>query len=120
MANSARCRRVADQIQRELSGIIRAELKDPRIGLVTITSVEVSADLKHARVFFTSFGDVDAHGSAEAGLRSAGGYLRSALARRLRMHNVPELQFSYDASVEQGMRISHLIDAAVGKPRGEG
>src|SRR3954471_22607452 len=110
MANPQRLRRIADQIQRELSDILRNELKDPRVGMITLTGVEVSPDIAHARVFFTTLGDADAPG---AGLGRAAGFLRTALGRRVKLHNIPELHFEYDASVEQGVRLSKLIDDAV-------
>ncbi|HKU70688.1 MAG TPA: 30S ribosome-binding factor RbfA [Burkholderiales bacterium] len=108
-----RSRRIADQIQRELSEIIRLELKDPRVGMITITDVDVSPDTKNARVFFTVLGDQERVEDATAGLRRAAGFLRSSLAHRMEMRSVPQLQFRYDASVERGMRLSQLIDAAV-------
>ena len=113
MANPARLNRIAEQIQRELSDILRSELKDPGVGMITITDVDVSADLAHARVFFTSLGDAQALAQSQAGLRRAAGFLRSALGRRIKVHNTPELHFEYDASVERGVRLTQLIDAAV-------
>jgi ribosome-binding factor A len=117
-----RARRVADQIQRELAEILREELKDPRVRLVTVTGVDVSADLAHAKVFFTSLaGEVELQDIA-AGLARAAGFIRTALGRRMRIHNIPELHFVHDASVEEGVRLSHLIDQAVaesGRPEDE-
>lgn len=114
MANSvSRAGRIADQIQRELAELIGGDLKDPRVGLVTITDVEVSGDYRHARVFFTSLRDDD----AIEGLQRASGYLRSRLAASLRLRTVPELHFVYDESVERGTRLSRLIDEAVAKSR---
>ena len=81
--------------------------------MITITDVDVSADLAHARVFFTSLGDAQALAQSQAGLRRAAGFLRSALGRRIKVHNTPELHFEYDASVERGVRLTQLIDAAV-------
>jgi ribosome-binding factor A len=114
VANPARQRRVADQIQRELADIVRGELKDPRVGMITLTSVEVSPDLAHAKVFFTSLVDDSQREEVLAGLRRASGFLRSELGRRIKVHVTPELHFVYDASVERGMRLSRLIDDAVG------
>jgi ribosome-binding factor A len=108
-----RSRRIAEQVQRELVGIIRLELKDPRVGLVTLTDVEVTPDLKHARVFFTLLGDEAMIGETTRALTHAAGFLRSQLARRFEMRSVPQLRFVYDASVERGARLSQLIDAAV-------
>jgi len=108
-----RSRRIAEQVQRELSDIIRLELKDPRVGMITIVDVEVSTDQSHARVYFTSLGDQAGIDAATAGLQHAAGFLRSQLAHRMKLRIVPQLQFKYDESVERGMRISQLIDAAV-------
>lgn len=112
MANPQRLRRIADQIQRELSDIIYRELKDPRVGMITITGVEVSPDMAHAKVFFTAMGE-GAHQEILAGLHRAGGFLRSMLGQRIKIHNTPELHFQYDASIEEGVRLSRLIDEAV-------
>jgi len=108
-----RSRRIAEQIQRELSDIIRMELKDPRVGMITITDVEVSQDNAHAKVFFTSLGDEPQIAATVEALAHAAGFLRSRLARRIRLRTIPQLQFKYDASVERGARLSRLIDAAV-------
>jgi ribosome-binding factor A len=113
MAGSQRLRRVADQIQKELSGLLRTELKDPRVGMITLTGVEVSPDLAHARVFFTTLGDADALARTEAGLKRAAGFLRAELGHRLKLRVTPEVRFVYDASVERGARLSKLIDDAV-------
>lgn len=108
-----RSRRIAEQIQRELSDIIRMELKDPRVGMITITDVEVSQDNAHAKVFFTSLGDEPQIAATSEALGHAAGFLRSQLARRIRLRTIPQLQFKHDASVERGARLSRLIDAAV-------
>jgi len=108
-----RSRRIAEQVQRELSDIIRLELKDPRVGMITLTGVEVTPDNAQARVYFTLLGDASKVAETTAGLQRAAGFLRSQLARRIKLRMVPELQFKYDASVERGARLSQLIDAAV-------
>lgn len=108
-----RSRRIAEQIQRELSDIIRVELKDPRVGMITITDVEMTQDNAHAKVFFTVLGQQPRIDEAAAGLQHAAGYLRSQLAQRIKIRVVPQLHFEYDASVERGIRLSQLIDAAV-------
>ena len=109
-----RSRRIAEQIQRELSQVIRMELKDPRVtGLITITDVEVTRDQSHAKVFFTILGDAARVAETTEGLQRAAGFLRSELAHRLLLRTVPQLEFSYDASVERGVRLSQLIDEAV-------
>jgi ribosome-binding factor A len=113
VANAQRLRRVADQIQRELSEIVRSELKDPRVGMVTLTGVEVSPDLAHAKVFFTSLADPGGREETLAGLRRAAGFMRSMLGARIKLHNTPELRFLYDDSIESGIRLTHLIDEAV-------
>ena len=105
--------RIAEQVQRELTDIIRLELKDPRVGLITLTDVEVTPDHKLARVFFTLLGEEAQIAEATRGLAHAAGFLRSQLARRFEMRRVPQLEFVYDASVERGSRLSQLIDAAV-------
>jgi ribosome-binding factor A len=119
-----RTRRIAEQIQRELAELVRTELKDPRVsGFVTITDVEVSADQSHAKVFFTVLGDAPKIEETTQGLKRAAGFLRSQLAQRMRLRTIPQLDFKYDASVERGMKLSRLIDEAVGgaavKPSGE-
>lgn len=117
--------RIADQIQRELAEIIRTELRDPRVPMVTLTGIEVSGDQSHAKVFFTVLGTESVAKEAREGLQRASGFLRTGIARRLSTRSVPELHFVYDESVERGMRLSQLIDeavkpAAVPKPRPRG
>jgi ribosome-binding factor A len=111
--NNPRTTRLADQIQRDLSGIIRLELKDPRIGLVTITGVELSPDMTHAKIFGTVLGDDDKTEETLATLRRASGFLRSELAHGLGTRVTPELHFVFDESVVRGARLSQLIDDAV-------
>lgn len=111
--NTARASRLADQIQRELAEAIRLEFRDPRVGMVTLTGVELSPDNKHAKVFFTTMAGTEDHSSAEHILAHAGGFLRSHLAHQLNTRTVPQLHFKYDESVERGMRLSKLIDDAV-------
>ena len=117
MVANARQARLADQIQRELAELVRLEVRDPRVGLVTFTGVELSRDGSHAKVFFTVLG-ADAENARE-GLQRAAGFLRSGLARRLSTRTVPELHFEYDESVERGVRLSKLIDEAVNPPPAE-
>jgi ribosome-binding factor A len=108
----SRTQRVADQIQRELAELLRTEVKDPRIGLITLTGVEVSPDYAHAKVFYTSL-DAEHLKAIETGLKRAAGFLRHELGQRIRLHTIPELHFVYDASVERGVRLSRLIDEAL-------
>lgn len=115
-----RTRRIAEQIQRELAELVRMELKDPRVGgFVTITDVEVSADQSHAKVFFTVLGDAPRIEETTQGLKRAAGFLRSQLAQRMQLRTIPQLDFKYDASVERGMKLSRLIDEAVGGAAGK-
>jgi len=114
----SRTQRIAEQVRRELAELIRAGLKDPRIGMVTLTDAEVSSDHEHARVFFTILGDAEQLEQSTAALRHATGFLRTQLARRMRLRTVPQLEFVYDASVERGVRLSKLIDEAVASDTG--
>ena len=107
-----RPQKVADLIQRELSELIRLELRDPRVGMVTLTSVDVSPDLSHAKVFFTIL-EKDKQVETTCGLQRAAGFLRSQLANRMKMYTTPELRFVYDESVERGDHLSRLIDSVV-------
>jgi ribosome-binding factor A len=113
---TARSARIADQIQRELAEVVRTELRDPRVGMVTFTGVELSRDQSHAKVFFTALGSAAEGADALEGLQRAAGFLRSQLAHRLTTRKVPELHFAYDESVERGMRLTRLIDEAVKPP----
>jgi ribosome-binding factor A len=110
-----RSQRLGDLIQREVSELIRLEVRDPRVGMITITSVDVSPDMGHAKVFFTVL-DKDKLKETLAGLNRSAGFLRSQLAKRIKMYTTPELRFAYDESVERGDQLSRLIDAAL-KPR---
>jgi ribosome-binding factor A len=108
--SSGRTQKLGDLIQRELSGLLQRELRDPRVGMITITGVDVSPDFSHAKVFYTTLdpGHVE---EASAGLKRASGFLRSQLARRIKLYTTPELRFEYDESVERGDRLSRLIDS---------
>ncbi|WP_374624754.1 30S ribosome-binding factor RbfA [Pandoraea sp.] len=102
--------RINDQIQRDLSALIQREVKDPRIGLVTLQSVEVTPDYAHAKVFYTTLtGDPKATGEA---LNEAAGFLRNLLFKRLHIHTVPTLHFHFDQSIERAIEMSRLIDTA--------
>ena len=109
----SRSRRVADQIQRELARIIQRELKDPRVGMVTITAVEVTREFDHAKVYVTVLGDKSVCKSTLEGLNSAAGFLRRELAHCLKLRTTPLLHFHYDHSLEEGIRLSAMIDDAV-------
>ena len=110
---SQRARRIGDEIQRELADLLRNEVKDPRVGPVTITGVEVSADLSHAKIFVTHLAGRDTAAPAIKALQHTAGFLRSALSHRLSLYSVPQLHFAYDDSIESGMRLAQLIDDAV-------
>ncbi len=107
---SGRPEKLGDLIQRELSDLLQRELRDPRVGMLTITAVDVSPDLSHAKVFFTIF-QKEKLGDTLAGLKRSAGFLRSQLARRIKLYTTPELRFVYDESVERGDRLSRLIDS---------
>ncbi len=109
----SRSSRVAEQIRRELAELIQLELKDPRVGLVTLTDVEITPDYAHAKVYFSSLKGEAGVDEVLSGLGAASGFLRRELGRRVRIHTLPELHFVYDRSVEQGDRLSRLIDEAV-------
>lgn len=111
-----RARRVAELIQRELSRLIAAELQDPRLRLVTVTDVEVTRDLAHARVFISVLGSDDAS-DAVAALRHAAGHLRRELGGVLRLRMLPDLHFVEDRVLVAGSRISALINEAVAEDR---
>jgi ribosome-binding factor A len=111
----SRALRIADQIQRELSDLILNELKDPRIGMITLTGVEVSHDYAHAKVFYTTLRSESDNFLTANGLEHAAGFLRSHLSHRLKLRVIPQLHFIYDESVERGVRLSHLIDEAVAR-----
>lgn len=107
----ARTDRVAEQIQRELAELLRLEVRDPRLRLITLTGVEVARDYSHAKVYYTT---LDGESKAvQQGLERASGFLRSQLAHAMKLRITPQLHFSYDASVERGARLSELIDQAV-------
>lgn len=105
--------RVADQIQRDLAEIVTFELKDPRIGMITFTEVQVTPDYAHAKVFFTSLNDSEeAIKNTLQGLNNAAGFIRHQLGRRLTIHTLPQLHFVHDNSIARGMQLSDLIDQA--------
>ena len=113
-----RSERVAGQIRRDLAKLIQQEVKDPEVGFVSVSDVEVSRDLSHAKVFVTVFDPEKAKTSLKA-LRRASTFLRSRLGKKLRMRHVPELHFKHDDSVEQGSHIDQLISKALGSDRND-
>src|SRR5450830_1867741 len=109
----ARGLRVADQIQRDLAEIVAYGLKDPRVGMVTITEVQITPDYAHAKVFFTMLKDdaVTVKNTVD-GLTAAAGFIRNQLGKRLHIHTLPMLHFVHDTSTSRGMELSLLIDQA--------
>ena len=115
----SRTQRVADHLQRELAALIQHEIRDPRVGMVSITGVNVSRDLGHAKVYFTVLGSdtsEDASDSTEA-LNKAAGFLRSQLSRDSTMRSVPQLRFYFDSSVGRGRHLEELIRRATAADR---
>ncbi len=104
-----RSEKVREFIKEQVSDIIQHQLKDPRVGFVSVTDVEVSADLRHAKVFVSVLGDAQAKTDTMAGLESAQGYIRGELGRRLQMRFAPEVIFRLDESIERGTRVVTLI-----------
>ena len=105
-----RMRRVNEAVREVLSGRLAGGLKDPRIGFVTVTAVETSPDLRHARVFVSVLGGDEERQETLAGLASAHGILQAAVAEELRMKRTPTLDFVYDHSIDRGMRITQLLE----------
>ena len=110
---SNRDRKIEAQIQRALSELVSREVKDPRVGNVTITAVAVTPDLKLARVFFVPFASSHPVEEVRAGLTHAARFLRGQLGRRLALRYAPRLEFVFDDSLDQAERLTHLIDSAV-------
>ncbi|HXH02988.1 MAG TPA: 30S ribosome-binding factor RbfA [Candidatus Competibacteraceae bacterium] len=108
-----RTRRVGEQMRRDLAQLIRDEVRDPRTSLVSITSVEVSRDLAHAKVFVTYLGDAAERRGVLEALNQTAARLRQILGRDMHIRTVPRLQFVYDDSIERGSRLTALINAAV-------
>lgn len=116
----SRTQRIGDQMQRELALLIQREIKDPRLGLVTITAVDVSRDLSHAKIFITIMGQDDDQEAVKGNLRilnDAAGFLRMQLGKSMKLRTVPQLHFNYDASIRRGVELSSLIERAVAEDR---
>jgi ribosome-binding factor A len=109
MGQGSRAERVADQIRAEVSSMIARDIHDPGIGFVTVTRVQVSPDLQHARVYYTSLGDPAAQKNTGRALERAAPFMRRQLGQRLRLRRAPELDFVFDASIEQQDRIEQLL-----------
>jgi ribosome-binding factor A len=109
MMQHKRAERVGDLIKKEVSQIIQYELKDPGIGFVTITAVELSGDLKHAKIFYSVWGDENAKKESSSALSRACGFIQHEVGKRLRLRYTPEICFLFDTSVEYGAHIETLI-----------
>lgn len=103
--------RVAEQVRRDLADLIRTELKDPRVGMISLTAVELTPDYAHAKIFFATLNS-EHQEEIERGLKRAAGFLRRELGKRIHIHTLPELHFVYDSSIERGTSLSLLIDQA--------
>lgn len=112
-----RTQRIEAEIQRVLSALITREVKDPRVGNVTVTAVSMAADKSSARIFFTPFASSNPPEQVRLGLTHAAGYLRGELGRRLGLRHAPRLEFVFDASVEGAERLTRLIEEAVAGDR---
>lgn len=109
--NSVKNRRINDEVQRVLADILRSDMKDPRISpLTSVLQVEVAPDLKSCRVWISVYGDAESGERTMEGLRSAGGFIRTELARRVNLRNTPQLQFILDDSIAYGVEMSRKID----------
>jgi ribosome-binding factor A len=107
-----RVARLNEQLKRELTTLLQFEVKDPRIGPITVTDVEVSPDLYHAKVFVAVRGGEEERVSAMEGLRAASGYLRTEIGRRMRIRRAPELHFTLDNTLDHAMHIERLLQEA--------
>jgi|tagenome__1003787_1003787.scaffolds.fasta_scaffold20117503_2 ribosome-binding factor A len=116
---SDRIRRVNEAMREVLSAAITSELKDPRVGFVTVTAVETSPDLRHARVFVSVLGNPGERRRSLKAMDSARGFLQRRVGSELRMKHTPQIQFVYDETPERGMRINELLQAGAGEQRRE-
>ena len=109
--NSIKNTRITGEVQRELSNIIRGEIKDPRINpLTSVVAVEVAPDLKTCKAYISVLGDEESQAKTLAGLKSAEGFIRSKLAKTVNLRNTPEIRFVLDQSIEYGVKMSKMID----------
>jgi ribosome-binding factor A len=111
-----RSERMGEEIREEVAKILAEGLKDPRIGFVTITRVDLTADLRNARVYFGVLGDPGQREKTLAGLRQAAGFVRRELGRRLRARHTPELEFKYDGGLDATDRVAKLLDETRAQP----
>lgn len=115
-----RLNRLAEEIKREVTDIIRTTLKDPRISpLTSITDVEISKDMRYAKIFISIYGSEEEQTKTLEGLKSANGFIRSELGKRIRLRYMPEIAFILDTSIEHGVKISQIIDNICDENRNE-
>ncbi|MBI4741309.1 MAG: 30S ribosome-binding factor RbfA [Betaproteobacteria bacterium] len=105
--------RVSEQIRRELAELLRTELKDPRVGMISLTDVEVTADYAHAKVYFSTLAGSEGLPEVLTGLQKASGFLRRELGKRISIHTTPQLHFVFDQSLERGADLTKLIAEAL-------
>lgn len=105
-----RSARLAAAIKEEMADILQNELKDPRLGFVTITRVEVSADTRYAKIYYSVFGSPEERDATLAVLQRAHGFIRSTLGRRIRLRHVPEITFKVDPSIDYGAKVTRILD----------
>ena len=115
--SGARLQRVAEEIKKEVGGIIQEELNDPRIGFVTITRVEVSRDLRVAKIFFSHLGDKKKLRDTQVGLGQSRGFIRKLLGERIKLRYTPEIIFKFDENIEYSIHISELLDKIKNKDK---
>jgi len=113
MPRFRRTDRINELLREEIAVMVRDEVRDPRVGLVTVTAVETSPELDHAKVYVTTLGDDDERSEAVAGLRSAAPFIRSQLSKRLHLRRIPELHFEIDRMLDEAMRIEALLREAL-------
>ena len=111
--NNSRAQRIEQQMLRTLAQLVRREVKDPRVGMVTLTTVHLTDDLRHAKVYFSCVGDAAARARSLNGLRSASGFMRAQLTRRLQLRVAPELTFLFDPTLENAERLANLLQHGI-------
>ncbi|HEX6926352.1 MAG TPA: 30S ribosome-binding factor RbfA [Longimicrobiaceae bacterium] len=119
MPRYRRTDRINELLREEIALMLRSEVRDPRVGLATITAVETSPELDHARVYFTTLGGEEAREEVRQGLNSAAAFMRTQLGRRLHIRRVPELHFEYDRVLEEATRIEQLLREALPADEGD-
>jgi ribosome-binding factor A len=117
MSGGERMRRVDNAVRQVVGDVVAQDLKDPRVGFVTVTDVKTSPDLRHARVYVSVLGTPDEREASLEGLRSAHGYLQGRIARELRLKHTPELDFILDDTAEKAFRLEALLDETDGTER---